>query len=84
MSEWLQAVFPDPCLQRKFGFFLNIEEHPDGVVLMFSWMHAELLESSTQEGVRTLHWTVLTGTRDPTFVELETSQNLPGTLKFLS
>jgi hypothetical protein len=38
----LQAVFPDPCLQRKSGFFSNTEWHPDGIALTSGQMHVEL------------------------------------------
>jgi hypothetical protein len=31
-----------------------------------------------------LQWTVRTGTKDPSFAELENLQNLPGTLKLPS
>jgi hypothetical protein len=42
----LQAVFPDPCLQRKSGFFSNTEKRQDGVTLTSGQMQAELSESS--------------------------------------
>jgi hypothetical protein len=70
---------------KDSGFFSNNKDHPDGVALLSGRMLAELAESSqTQMGVRMLHRPIRTETRYLTFTELETAQNLPGTLKLPS
>jgi hypothetical protein len=45
-SGRLQAVFPNPCLQRKFGFFSNIEERPNVLPWRPNRCNTELTQSS--------------------------------------